>query len=259
MKNKQRPLKVMNDPKLDRIFTEAYREAFRQAENLENDKQLADHIDAYAEIFERDLYGKDLSAAERQKFVAAFRTYIKDAKEKQEIKTKKRKRIFGTVLGSIAGAAVLSIGIYILAAQPFKTTAEIESELSSYMIKVDEGLDGYADKYFSLLKKHGSKLPPGKAAEYSDLMYDEVDEHFNELLAKVEAGELRYADDAKKWADILPDPEEREVRKQAVDNAFQEGLGESIGSTWETVKREAGEIIEEAGGFLKGIFGGDED
>ncbi|HQO65183.1 MAG TPA: hypothetical protein PLI66_00500, partial [Spirochaetales bacterium] len=78
-----------------------------------------------------------------------------------------------------------------------------------------------------------------------------LDEHFNEYLDRVVASELQYADDAKAWAKLFPDKEEREERYRAVDNAFQAGLGKAVGATWDTVKKETGSLFEEAGEAVK--------
>ena len=67
---------------------------------------------------------------------------------------------------------------------------KIERELGSYYAKVDAGTGAYAKRYFALLAKHGAKLGSMKAEGYDRSMRAELDEHFNESLDRVVAGEL---------------------------------------------------------------------
>jgi len=252
MKTKETSARIMDDPVLDTLFAEAYREALARVGGLEHEKRLADHVDAYAELFERDLAARDLSAEERRELVAAFRARLASVREeKARLRARTRKR---ALVGGLIAACVLATGgVYLAAAQPFKAAAEIERELDSYYAKVDAGTGAYAKRYFALLAKHGGKLPAGKAADYDVTMRTELDEHFDEYLARVVVGELRYADDAKAWAKLFPEKEEREARYRKVDNAFQAGMGKAVGATWDAVKKEAGSLFEEAGEAVKKI------
>lgn len=244
--------KIMDDPELDRIFTDAYREALSKVEGVEKEKRMADHIDAYAELFEQDLRRRDLTLNERTRIMSAFRRRLALAREeagKRGLRLKKR-----AIIASSIGAGVLAIiMLFILATQPFRPVADIKAELASYYEKVDEGYGLYAKRYYALLNKYGAKLGPTTVADYRKTMETELDEHFLENLAFVEAGELRYVDDAKDWASYFPEKEDREERRRRVDNVFQAGMGKVLGGAWETVKQEAGKLFNEAEDKLKGL------
>jgi len=240
----------MDDPVLDRLFTEAYRDALARVGGLEQEKRLADHVEAYAELFERDLDARDLSDSERREMVAAFKRRLASVREERDA-LRRRRRGRALIGGLIAACVLATGGLYLASAQPFKAAAEIERELGLYYAEVDAGTGAYAKRYFALLAKHGSKLGSVKAEDYGRSMRAELDEHFNEYLDRVVAGELQYADDAKAWAKLFPDKEEREERYRAVDNAFQAGLGKAVGATWDTVKKETGSLFEEAGEAVK--------
>ncbi|HOZ73404.1 MAG TPA: hypothetical protein PK179_12885, partial [Spirochaetales bacterium] len=250
MKTKETRSRVMDDPVLDRLFTEAYRDALARVGGLEQEKRLADHVEAYAELFERDLDARDLSDSERREMVAAFKRRLASVREERDA-LRRRRRGRALIGGLIAACVLATGGLYLASAQPFKAAAEIERELGLYYAKVDAGTGAYAKRYFALLAKHGSKLGSVKAEDYGRSMRAELDEHFNEYLDRVVAGELQYADDAKAWAKLFPDKEEREERYRAVDNAFQAGLGKAVGATWDTVKKETGSLFEEAGEAVK--------
>lgn len=252
MNKRETQARVMDDPVLDRLFSEAYRDALARVGGIEQEKRLADHVDAYAELFERDLAARDLSGAERREMVAAFRRRLASVQEdKARLRARGRRR---ALVAGLVAVAVLAIGgIYLAAAQPFKAAAEIERELDAYYARVDAGTGDFAKRYFALLAKHGGKLAAGRAEGYDAAMRAELDERFGEYLARVVAGELEYADDAKAWAKLFPEKEEREARYRKVDNAFQAGVGKAVGATWDTLKKEAGSLFEEAGEAVKKI------
>ena len=78
---KDRQFHVMGDPELDLIFTEAYRKTLRRVERTEREKEFRDHVDAMAELFERELSSRDLTPAETREFVQAFKRQIEQARE----------------------------------------------------------------------------------------------------------------------------------------------------------------------------------
>jgi hypothetical protein len=77
-------------------------------------------------------------------------------------------------------------------------------------------------------------------------MYRELDEQFEELLGRVEAGETAYYDDARKWAGYFPEKEERKVRRQKVDNAMAQWIGRTVDESVEKVLEGAKDLIDQA-------------
>jgi ribosomal protein L18 len=75
-------------------------------------------------------------------------------------------------------------------------------------------------------------------------MYAELEEHFQELLTKLQNGEIAYIDDARLWANYFPERAEQKARKKMVTNAVVGGVGENIGSAVESILEGAKDIID---------------
>ncbi len=69
---KRKTKTIINNPRLDRIFSEAYRNTMRQVALREQDKHDEDYFKTFADLFEQDLHNRDLSDRERQEFMRAF-------------------------------------------------------------------------------------------------------------------------------------------------------------------------------------------
>jgi hypothetical protein len=145
----------------------------------------------------------------------------------------------------------LSLGIYLAVARPFLPVEEVASELDYFLEKVEDGYGSYTQKFYRLLDRQGNKLAVATESAYRSDMYNTLEEHFDESVARVEAGEIRYYDDAKDWASRFPEAEERADRKEVADNALNKGLGTAIGTTIDEVKEGAKEFFEKAADFIK--------
>lgn len=236
----------MEDPRLDRIFMEAYHKTMGEVEKREWDKRRLDHISAYKELFEKDLLGRDLSSVERQKFLAEFERYITKSIHTEEERKKNRKTITLISVSSILGACFCGALIYCLVFRPFMPVSKVESNLAYYHEKVEDGYGEYSNRYYSLLRKHERKLGADQATLYRQRMYETLDEHFNTLLVKLENGEVVYFDDARRWAKLFPDREEQKARKQQASNAVTQGFGHTIGESVKTVTDGVKNLIDKA-------------
>ena len=244
-------LNIMGDPELDRIFTEAYRDTMRNVDVVERDKSVRDRIDAFTELFKRDLYSRDLTPAEREAVVAAFRSYIEGADRRAAEEGAKRRRRF-TVLGSYAlGAAVIGGLILMAVYRPFTPVSAVEERLQSYYERVDEGAGGFSRKYFRTVDRFDRKLGDARTAELRAKMNAEIDENLMEYIQKVESGEIAYYDDARTWAGYFTEREVRKAKRQIVQNALVKGVGEAMGEATESVIQGAKGLIEKAGELIR--------
>jgi hypothetical protein len=251
---KKKTLNIINNPRLDRIFSDAYRNTMKQVAEREQDKHDEDYYKTFSGLFEQDLYNRDLTSAERQEFMETFHREIESLQEDAERRHKKNKKVYligGSVLLS---AAALSIGIYIAAVRPFMPVEKITTDLSYYLMKVVEGSGSYSKKFYALIEKQGQKLTLETEAAYRSDMYNSLDNHFDDTIARLEAGEVRYYDDAKDWASRFPEAEERVDRKEVAENAFKKGLGTAVGKTLEDVKEGAKNLFTKAADFIKDLF-----
>ena len=244
-------MQVMQNPRLDKIFTDAYKSTMKKIEVREADKHASDYLSTLSSMFEQDLYNRDLSQDERREFMQAFHNELENRHHHSIEAAQKRRKGLIIAGSSTVGALALSFGIFTATARPFMPLPKIESQLEYYLEKVEEGFGSYSKKFYALADKQSRKLPDPAESQYRDDMYDAIERHFNEAVTKLESGEMRYRDDAKQWASRFPDAEERKDRKEQADNAFKQGLGTAVGDSLEDVKEGAKELIQKAVEFIK--------
>ena len=254
----RKTLNVINNPRLDRIFSEAYRNTIRQVAVREQDKHDADYYENFSALFEKELYNRDLSSEERGEFMAAFHREIESLHRKEDADRARRKKLILVGGSSIIAVLVLTFAMYTAIAKPFMPTTKVVAQLDYYHGKVEEGYGSYARKFYGLLDQQGRKLPSGAQATYENSMYETLDGHFSETVAKLEAGEVRFFDDAKKWASRFPDTEEQADRKDQAENAFKKGLGTAVGDTLEDVKEGARNVFQKSADFIRDMVKSDE-
>ncbi|MAG12989.1 MAG: hypothetical protein CMN78_00140 [Spirochaetales bacterium] len=244
-------MQVMHNPRLDKIFTEAYRSTMKKVELREADKHASDYLNTFSDFFREDLNTRDLSPEERDEFMKVFHQELAHLNEKNLTATKKRKRALIIAGSSTAGALALSFGLFTATARPFMPLPKIESQIVYYLEKVDEGFGSYSKKFYSLVDRHSRKVPDIAEQRYRTEMYTYLEEHFDSALEHLENGEIRFYDDAKQWASRFPEVEERQDRKEQADNAFRKGLGTAVGDSLEEVKEGARDLIKKATDFIK--------
>lgn len=247
----KKTLNVIKNPRLDRIFTEAYQNTMKQVAVREQHKHDADFYDTFSQLFEKELYNRDLTAEERQDFMATFHQEVETLHKRTEERQKRRKRVMMIGGPSLLAAVVLCFSLYVAVARPFMPVSKITEQLDYYQVKVEEGYGSYSQKFYRLIDRRGSKLPAGTEAEYRSSMYETLDNQFDTTIEKLEAGEVRYYDDAKKWASRFPEAEERSDRKEQAENSFKKGLGTAVGNTIDDVKESARNFFQKAGDFIK--------
>ena len=258
---KKRPgnaMQVMQSPRLDKIFTEAYRSTMKKVELREADKHASDYISTFSGLFEQDLRKRDLTPVEREEFMDAFHRELDNLHQHSLESSQKRKRALIIAGSSTAGALALSFGIFTATARPFMPLPKIESQLTYYLEKVDEGFGSYSKKFYTLIDKQSRKLPDATEQQYRTDMYTYLDKHFDTTIDKLESGEIRFYDDAKHWASRFPESEEQKDRKEQADNAFKKGLGTAVGDSLEEVKEGAKDLIKNAVDFIKDAINRDE-
>ena len=248
---KRKTLHVINNPRLDRIFSEAYRNTMKKVAVREQTKHDEDFFKTFSDLFEQDLYNRDLTAEERREFMTAFHREITSLEEDAENRQEKKKKAYLIGGSALFGALVIFFSIYIAVARPFMPVGKVTSELDYYLEKVDDGYGSYAKKFYRLIDSQGHKLAIGAESAYRADMYNTLEDHFDETIGRLEAGEIRYYDDAKEWASRFPEAEERTDRKEIADNALNEGLGEAFGETLDEVKEGAKEFFKNAADFIK--------
>ncbi len=231
----------------DRIFKEAYDRTMAKVEKREMKKSLEDRVNILTDLFEQDLFNRDLTEAEKRELVAEFRNRIKNAdiQSAKHLKIRKKRKLAGVL--SAVMIAVISGLIYLNTYYPFTSISEIEKDLNYYIEKVDKGFGNYAETFYDTLDKYDLKLGNQRVDLFKERMYSELDEHCNELLKKVQEGELGYYDDLNDWVSFFPDREERIARQNAADNALREG-------TYKTLNEGVDKLIKGAGGILERTF-----
>ncbi len=254
----KKTLNVINNPRLDRIFSEAYRNTMKQVALREQDKHDSDYYGTFSDLFEKELYNRDLSSEERNEFMAAFHREIEALHRQEDVRHERQKKLFLVGGSSLLGVLALSFAMYIAIARPFMPTERIIQQLDYYQEKVEDGYGSYTRKFYGLLDQQGRKLTEGAGADYRVSMYQTLDQHFAETVTRLEAGEVRFFDDAKKWASRFPDAEERTDRKDQAENAFKKGVGAAIGNTLNEVKEGAKNIFQKAADFVRETVKGDE-
>jgi hypothetical protein len=251
----KKTLNVLKNPRLDRIFSSAYQSTMKEVAQREDDKHDGDYFRAFSEIFEKDLYNRDLSAEERAGFMEVFHREIASLRQKDDVNRKRKKRRLAIIVSSFVGALLLSFAMYTAVSRPFMPKAKVTTQLDYYFEKVDEGYGSYAGKYYRLIDQQSRKLGVEEVDEYQSAMYISLDRQFDETITSLEAGEIRFYDDAKDWASRFPDTEERKDRKELADNAFKKGLGATVGGAIDDVKEGARNLFEKAGDYIKDVLG----
>lgn len=239
---KRRPM--MDDPELERVFTDVYEDTMRRVDELERDKEFSDHVEAYTELFERELSGRDLSDQERRAMTLAFERRIRDAesiKERRIAERRERRVRIGTMIGSTV--AVLAL-VLILTYRPFTPIDRVRTDLDTYIERVEAGTGGYAEDFFKTLDRFDRRLPDQIVESYREQMRTILDERFAELLNRVRQGELTLRDDARDWANLFPDRADRRARKELVDNAVASGVGGKVQGLIENLKKAGEDAVE---------------
>lgn len=249
----KKKFRVMGNARLDRIFNQAYQKTMHDVDREEQAKRAGDHLDAFEELFDQELSGRDLTAKERAFFLSKFREYIQNTEEnRHETKLRQKKRF---VLGSsvIVAAGLSLFLLYAAIYRPFTPIDTVETQLVEYLQKVElNDIGEYAKKFYNLLGKYDRRLGNTVTEEYKNAMYESLHAQFGVLIGRLQEGEIRYFDDAKKWAGHFPDREDRRARREQVDNALAEGLGEAVGGTLEKVKTGIKGLFEDIKESIKG-------
>ena len=123
----KKTLHVIRNPRLDRIFTEAYRNTMNEVALREKDKHDADYYQIFSELFEKGLYNHDLSSEERGEFMEVFHREIATLRQQDEESRRKKKRIVFIGGSSLLGALVLSFALYTAIARPFMPVSRVTS------------------------------------------------------------------------------------------------------------------------------------
>ena len=250
----KKTMQVIKNPRLDRIFSEAYRNTINLVALREQDRHNYDYYKEFATLFEKELYNRDLSADERSEFMEAFHREVKTIQEKIDTRKSKRKKMFFIVAGSAFALLLTGLSLFIAINRPFMSEAVVIEKLEHYQTKTEEGFGSYSKKFYQLLNQQERKLPDTAAYEYRENMYETLDGHFDENIAKLEAGEMRFYDDAKQWAARFPDSGERVDRKEMAENAMRKGIGTAVDETLDTVKKGARNFFQKTADFVKDVF-----
>ena len=140
--------------------------------------------------------------------------------------------------------AVAAFCLFVLIYHPFKPLDEVRNELDTYVERVEAGSGAFADDFYRILDRYDRRLADPVVETYRLRMHEILDERFDELLARLRAGDLTLLDDARKWAKLFPEKAERKTRKELVDNAGVKGVGGAVRNILDGLK-EAGEDAAE--------------
>ena len=190
--------------------------------------------------------------------MSAFCREIKSLQEREEERLQKNKKRLLIGIPALIGVLAFFFSVYVAAVKPFMPVSKITSDLDYYLEKVEDGYGSYSKKFYRLIDKQGKKLPVGTESAYRSDMYTALDDQFDEAIEHLEAGEVRYYDDAKAWASRFPEAEEQADRKEVAENALKKGLGTAVGETLEDVKEGARNLFKKAGDFIRDIFNREE-
>ena len=168
----KKTLNVINNPRLDRIFSEAYRNTIQQVAVREQDKHDTDYYENFSELFEKELYNRDLSSEERSEFMAAFHREVESLHRKENVDRSRRRKILLVGGSSLIGVLALVFAIYTGIAKPFMPAEKVVTQLDYFHGKVEEGYGSYARKFYGLLDQQGRKLTTEAEATYEVSMYD---------------------------------------------------------------------------------------
>ena len=234
----------MDDPELERIFTETYRETMAHAETMEKKRRFTDQVEAYVELFERELFGKDLTESERTALTVAFERRLRDAEGIKEsrltARVRKRRRITG-----IAGALTVAVVCVLLVTyRPLKPLDTVTDNLDTYIAQVENGTGGFADDFYKLLNRFDRRLDDSVEETYRERMYNALDTRFGELLENLKEGDLTLFDDARKWAKLFPEKADRKARIELVENAGLKGLGGTARRVFDRLKSWGADAVE---------------
>ena len=151
-------------------------------------------------------------------------------------------------MGAIIFVSVLAAAgiIYVGTAKPFTPISRVTTELDEDIQKVRSGYGSYAEDYYKTLDTYRHRLGPDRVREYDEAMYDELDTQFEELLGLVEAGEVTYYDDARKWAGYFPEKDDRKARRSRADGAMAKWIGRTVDESVDKVLEGAKELLEKA-------------
>ena len=240
---KDRQFHIMGDPELDLIFTEAYRNTLRQVEKTERDREFRDHVEAMAELFERELSTRDLTVEERKEFVRAFKRQVEHAEQDLLERRAESRRL--RRLGAMIFVSVLAVSglFYVGTVKPFTSLDTITTELHEDLEKVRSGYGSYAEDYYRTLEKYRRRLGPERLREYGETMYGELDVQFEGLVERVEAGEIVYFDDAREY---FPEKEDRKARRSRADSAMAKWIGRKVDESVDRVLEGAKDLIDKA-------------
>lgn len=247
----KRQLRVIDDPRLDRIFSDAYFATLPAIEKAEREKQVKDRIEALSDLFEMDLRTKDLTEAERTSIVGAFKSYVVEMEQREEQRSRGRKTSLIFATGGFAFIVVLTLILYIGIRRPFASLTKVEQDLSYYLEQVDGGYGEYSEKYYKTLKIFNNRLGPAKTANYRRQMNGELEEQFDVLIVALEAGEVTRYDDARKWAGYFPEREMRRAKKEEAQNALVQGAGGAIGDSVRSLLKSVGETLKNTADYIK--------
>ncbi len=174
---------------------------------------------------------------------------MEDRKREKESFERTKKKKMG--LMALLAVGVISGLIYINAYRPFTSKLAIRDKLAFYIERVDQGYGTYAEKFYQNLDTYSLKFNEVEIARLQERMHRELDENFVELITKLEAGEIRFYDDAQEWASYFPNQEERDVREQIADNAFSKGMGKTIDEKLNTAFESAESLFQRILDFFK--------
>ena len=225
----------------ERVFAEVYRDTMARVDMLEREKRKSDELEAYVEIFEQELDGRDLQTKERAALVEAFKTKLARAeRENRDTLLRMRSRRRRIVLG-LTGAIVIAVGLVFIRYRPLTPIDSVRADLDFYIERVEAGNGEYADDFYKTLQRFNLRISEPVEELYRERMYRVLDRGFAEVLERLKSGDLTLLDDARRWAKFFPDSAERKARRELVDDARIKGVGGAL----QNVIERAGEIISE--------------
>ncbi len=252
----KKSIRVIDDPRYDRLYKQAYAETLKEVEHIERTKEIQDYTGAFLDIFRDELEQKDLTPSERDMLIQILQERLIDPERTLSIQRARKKRVINITLAVLGSVAALSVFIYVLQYRPFTSYEKITTDLTYYLEKVDKGFSGYARKYYNALDDYKRRLSPAELEHYNREMYTILDAHFTTTLESLESGTLSLYDDAKDWAKSFPEAEEQKARKEMVDNTMSTAVGRKARETYEAAKEEAGTFFEKVVEGIKKLING---
>ena len=228
-----------DDAGFEQVFAEAYRDTMARVDALERDKRKTDELEAYVEIFEQELAGRDIDPKERVALIDAFESRLKKAGREKAARLKGKRNRRRRIVVVLLGATIIAAALFTLRFRPLTPIDSVRSDLDFYIERVEAGNGEYSDDFYKTLRRFDLRIAEPAEEMYREKMHRVLDRGFTDVIERVKSGDLTLIDDARRWAKFFPDSAERKARQELVDNARAKGLGAA-----------ARNVIERAGDFI---------